>query len=882
MEDWVQRKIEQARVERWKRLGLGNAGLTNIPRAVCELEELECLLLGRRYYDDEQQQWRVSENSGSPNHIEDIPEQIAQLTNLTSLDLSGTNVREVRCCKLLTSLILLDLSGNNLGSFPDWVLHLPRLKILTLYGSSMTNIPVELLGTSVFDNCLPAIRAHFADQKHGTALDRDLKLLVLGNGRVGKTSLIKRLIFNDFDPQEVSTHAIQMYPWTPEWDEAAQLTIWDFGGQDIYHGTHALFLRSRAVFLIVWDRESDQQPGYQEDEFFFAHFPRSYWLDYVREASPDSAVILVENKCDTGVGSGASLPTVYPQLPFSAKTGYGRATLLGAIRDACEREFAALGARTIGIGRWHVKQTLLEYRKQDEARAPADKRHRTISYQHFQELCDAQHGRVTSARELLRYLHNTGVVYHQEDLFHNQIILDQRWAIEAIYTIFHREKSYRQLTRRRGRFYPSDLHDWAWQEQNFTPDEQRLFLSFMESCALCFRLGDWNEPDPEYIAPDLLPDAQEYDSEIAARRERHGEAVTYYRYTHPFLHQGVMRRFLVTVGRLYRGPRTLLAFRPRSAHRWRPRALAYAVVTGAQSVDGKPAWGSITIEVRGHQRQVLLARIRNEFARLAPNHEEIAQAMSLDGHDWVDLTALESARDIGKVHSQQGTVLETQPLLAQLHTEPGVNLRDDAPYAGEEKIMSHATIYISYAWGDAQERGTSREAIVNRLHDALSAEGYTLKRDKMDLGYKGLISEFVQEIGRGHCIVVVISDKYLKSPFCMYELLEISKNPHFRDRICPIVLGDAKVRSLPDRLEYVAYWKEEATRIEQLIERVGIKSLSAEGGFKEYEKYRLIAQNIDPLLSYVANMNTLTPELLEANDFASLKQAIDARLQQLR
>ena len=115
----------------------------------------------------------------------------------------------------------------------------------------------------------------------------------------------------------------------------------------------------------------------------------------------------------------------------------------------------------------------------------------------------------------------------------------------------------------------------------------------------------------------------------------------------------------------------------------------------------------------------------------------------------------------------------------------------------------------------------------------------------------------------------------------MYELLEISHNLRFRDRICPIVLADAKVRTLADRLDYVAYWQEETTRIEQLIERVGIKAVSADGSFREYEKSRLIAQHIDPLLSYVADMNTLTPQLIAANDFATLKQAIDERLRQL-
>ena len=217
--------------------------------------------------------------------------------------------------------------------------------------------------------------------------------------------------------------------------ESIQINIWDFGGQDIYHGTHALFLRSRSLFLLVWDRFSERQPGYDENGLFFEHFPLAYWIDYVRETSPGSPVLVIENKCDDGKGSEA--PTIVPgaHLPFSAKTGFGQEAVTGWIRDTSRRELENLGARAIGIGRWQVKQTLLDYQEQDESREPADRRYRTISYAHFQALCDTQGGRVSSARELLCYLHHTGVVYYQEGLFNNQIILDQRWAIEAIYIL---------------------------------------------------------------------------------------------------------------------------------------------------------------------------------------------------------------------------------------------------------------------------------------------------------------------------------------------------------------------------------------------------------------------------------------------------------------
>ncbi|HVF81397.1 MAG TPA: TIR domain-containing protein [Flavisolibacter sp.] len=81
--------------------------------------------------------------------------------------------------------------------------------------------------------------------------------------------------------------------------------------------------------------------------------------------------------------------------------------------------------------------------------------------------------------------------------------------------------------------------------------------------------------------------------------------------------------------------------------------------------------------------------------------------------------------------------------------------------------MSQPEIFPSYAWGGDSEK------IVNDLDTAFQKKGIVLTRDKRDLGFKGIITAFMQRIGKGQGVVVVISDKYLKSPYCMFELLEI-------------------------------------------------------------------------------------------------------------
>lgn len=57
-------------------------------------------------------------------------------------------------------------------------------------------------------------------------------------------------------------------------------------------------------------------------------------------------------------------------------------------------------------------------------------------------------------------------------------------------------------------------------------------------------------------------------------------------------------------------------------------------------------------------------------------------------------------------------------------------------------------IYISYAWG-----GESEE-FVNQIDQSLQERGITIIRDKRDLGYKGSIKEFMEQIGKRnvrHC-----------------------------------------------------------------------------------------------------------------------------------
>src|SRR5829696_8066503 len=179
-------------------------------------------------------------------------------------------------------------------------------------------------------------------------------------------------------------------------------------------------------------------------------------------------------------------------------------------------------------------------------------------------------------------------------------------------------------------------------------------------------------------------------------------------------------------------------------------------------------------------------------------------------------------------------------------------------------------VYISYAWGGESER------IVNELDADLQSKGIIVIRDKRDLGFKGMIRDFMQQIGRGHAVIIIISDKYLKSPNCMFELVEIARNKDFYDRVFPIVLGDADIYNPVNRIKYIKYWEDKLKELDEAMRSVS--SANLQGMREEIDSYDEIRDNISNLTFFLKDMNTLTPEMHENSNFAGLISALEKRL----
>ncbi len=206
---------------------------------------------------------------------------------------------------------------------------------------------------------------------------------------------------------------------------------------------------------------------------------------------------------------------------------------------------------------------------------------------------------------------------------------------------------------------------------------------------------------------------------------------------------------------------------------------------------------------------------------------------------------------------------------------------DPPPVIPRTDEVQKAKVFFSYAWGDSREEGESREKIVNDLYDSLETDGIDVIRDKRDLSYGGLISKFMTDIGSGDLIIVFISDKYLRSQYCMHELMEIYRNTRgdrveFAERVLPVAVERVKLSDPMVLGKYLDHWKEEYKKWEDFTSQ-RLSDLG-ESQTDQFHRIRKIKQNFGDLTDYLRDINSSSRDLLSQGDFALVKDAIRSRL----
>lgn len=165
-----------------------------------------------------------------------------------------------------------------------------------------------------------------------------------------------------------------------------------------------------------------------------------------------------------------------------------------------------------------------------------------------------------------------------------------------------------------------------------------------------------------------------------------------------------------------------------------------------------------------------------------------------------------------------------------------------------------AEVFLSYCWED--------EKIVDEVYDNLiKCTQINLHRDKLEIKQWGSIREYMQSITQMDYVVLFISEAYLKSPNCMYEVLEIMRDREYKDKIFPAVIY-TDIYKASTKVRFVKYWQDKLSELEN--DTKGIKMQNAGSLPEDGKQYQDIAANIVNFLKIVSDMNN--PDIKDISD----------------
>jgi Ras-related protein Rab-21 len=115
------------------------------------------------------------------------------------------------------------------------------------------------------------------------------KVVLLGEGRVGKTSILLRFTKGEYDDRQVSTlQASYLDKKVQLGATTAHLSVWDTAGQERFHALSPIYYRDAHGALLVYDITDAES---------FARVKK--WVKELRKiVGGDIAIAIAGNKCD--------------------------------------------------------------------------------------------------------------------------------------------------------------------------------------------------------------------------------------------------------------------------------------------------------------------------------------------------------------------------------------------------------------------------------------------------------------------------------------------------------------------------------------------------------------------------------------------------------
>mgnify|MGYP000037001737 CR=1 FL=1 len=411
------------------------------------------------------------------------------LQNLHKIDCSNTQVFDL---SLIHPLIAKKMfikwqtwSEHAMGDRDEWQ-NQPAILV--------RDCPLIIPPVEVAQESPQAVRDYFEELGDDGRKLNEVKVIFLGEASAGKTSLVKRLLGEDFDSKESQTHGIRIRkaPFAMDDGDSVTAHLWDFGGQEVMHATHQFFLSQRSVYVLLLNSRNDDQA--------------EKWLKHAASFGGRSPVLVVLNKIDENPSFEVNRKTLqekYPQIRdffrLSAKTDKG----LDEFREALRREIDRADTRRTPFPKHWLAV------KEHFSNMQAD----YIESAEYRQVCE-ENGvtRQFSQDVLLQFLHDLGVIINFRNLknFDTQI-LNPLWLTNGVYRIINSRIVGEET---KGLLYENDfdavINDPRFSEavtashrltkEAYPKNKLQYIVRVMQEFELCFQL------DPRtYVIPQLLP-----------------------------------------------------------------------------------------------------------------------------------------------------------------------------------------------------------------------------------------------------------------------------------------------------------------------------------------------------------------------------------------
>ncbi|MDW3649861.1 MAG: leucine-rich repeat domain-containing protein [Bacteroidia bacterium] len=480
------------------------------------------------------------------NLLKDFPDSIQNLPSLHTLNLARNQIKKIPdYISKLQNLRSIDLSSNSLNEIPESFRELKKLRP-NLYAGEKRNSGLNLKGNDfglaeeIFENEPQELIDYLLKIQKEISLKKALplheaKLIFIGSGGVGKTSLIKCLRGIRYNSSESITEGIDIVKWKiRRGNHNIRLNIWDFGGQEIMHATHKFFMTRRSIYVLVINPRMEDMHGDTELE---------YWLKLIRSYAGNEIPIIVAinksevHKMDIGRGSlKDKYPNIVDFVETSAKDAKGIEQLKSLIRQALRlknmkhvNDYMLSGDLAI---KTELEKTNLEY----------------ISYPDYEKLCKNLYPNMPNYQKdrLIRFLHDLGVMLNFRDddkqTLADTQVLNPEWVTKGVYKVI----TSQTLIAKKGVLTQTQVGELLDSESYPTKKEWQFITEIMARFQLSFELT--NSPG-KFFVPGAFP----VDRPSKIKWEHKPSELLRFEYHYDVLPDIVISRFITNVHDIIKG-----------------------------------------------------------------------------------------------------------------------------------------------------------------------------------------------------------------------------------------------------------------------------------------------------------------------------------------